>query len=152
MKKEPKLTWKKLTAFLFIARSCLVCWSQSQFTAVLSTVGWRGIGAGSLKCSYTSTTRHTTIIKRPFGVVTVHSCKRHKQKICLHEYPLHCDLSFRGPWAGFKFSLLTLPLQRTDKKIEIWSGTGHTGKRFRKIWKASGVFPFSIPAGIAGKY
>ena len=105
---------KKLTALLFIARSCLVCWSQSQFTAVLSTVGWRRIGAGSFKCSYTSTARHTAFIKRPFGVVTVHSCKRHNQKVA----SMNIDLSFRGPWAGFKFSLLTLPLQRTDKKIE----------------------------------
>ena len=79
IKKEPKLTWKKLTAILFIARICLVYWSQ--FTAVLSTVGWRGIGAGSLKCSYTSTTSHAAFIKRPFGVVTVHSCKRHNRWI-----------------------------------------------------------------------
>ena len=149
-KKGAKANVKKLTASLFIACGCLVC--RSQFTAVLSTVGWWGIGAGSCKSLYTSSTRYTAVRNRPVGVAAVHSCKRHKQKICLHEYPLHCDLSFRGPWAGFKFSLLTLPLQRTDKKIENWSGTGHPGKRFRKIWKASDVFPFSISIGIAVKY
>ena len=60
----------KPTAFLRVALLCLLSWPQA--AAVLSTLGWRGIGAGSCKCLCSSSTRHTALRwLRPISVATV---------------------------------------------------------------------------------
>ena len=61
-----------LTTFLFVTWDCLFSWSK--FTAVLSTVRWRGICAGSCKCLHSSSTRHTALWLRPICVPPVNSC------------------------------------------------------------------------------
>ena len=68
-----KTKWlsRKLTTFLFAARDCLFIWSQ--LTAVLSTVRWRGIGAGSCQCLYSSSTLHIALGNRPISVATIDS-------------------------------------------------------------------------------
>ena len=69
---------KILTTFLFVTRDFFFCWSQ--VTAVLSTVRWRGIGAGSYKFLCSSSTRHTALRNRPISVATINSWERKRTK------------------------------------------------------------------------
>ena len=75
-----------LTALLFIARDCLCSWSQ--VPTVLSIVGWRGIGAGSLNCFCSSSTRHSALRSLlPLRKVTIH-CWSWKQAFKCDQYLL----------------------------------------------------------------
>ena len=64
----------KHTASLCVTLLCLFSWSEA--AAVLPTVGWWGIGAGSSQSLCSSSTRHTAPRKlRPITVATVYSLK-----------------------------------------------------------------------------
>ena len=137
-----------LTTFLFVTWDCLFSWSK--FTAVLSTVRWRGICAGSCKCLHSSSTRHTALWLRPICVPPVNSCiVEKKDQPLLNENGHFSELC--NTWILASASMMGLNLiKREEQKIATKKNLQHFCSLHGTVFLAGPSWLQSFPPLDAG--